>query len=237
MRQVWIILTTVAIATSVVLAQPPTTQPADRDRPGRIGGPSHGDGRHGGRQLEPLSEDQQAELLEALGSRFPKRRQELLQLREDHPDHFQQVTARLWRWYQEWKLLPAEAQETAMLEQELKIQAIQLVRQWREAKDPDEKKALRLKLRDVLTKKFQASQELREKRLAAMQDQIKQLRAENADRTESRDEIIDEQVDQILASPHGRGRGSLRPHSRPRPDRKPDDKSDQPATQPADDES
>jgi len=197
----------ISVSVSLAWGDPPTTQPSTPDASGRAVSPDGPRGRPGqrhrpnGRKPVELSEQQEGELLEALGIRFPRRREQLAQLKADHPDHYRRVLGRLWRWYEEWQLLPEEARETAMIEQELKIQAIHLVRKYRAATDLDEKTRALAALREVLIKRFKVSQDLREKRLAAMQAQIVLLRKENAERDKKRDEIIEEQLKRMLTSP------------------------------------
>lgn len=194
-----ILLAVVLLASSPALAQPTTTDDASGRQRGAHGGREHPRAR-------ALTEEQEAELLDALGSRFPHRREELLKLKEEKPDLYPHIMGRLWHWYQEWQRLPDDAKEFAMLEQELNIQAIKLARAWHNA-EPEEQEAIEKKLREVLREKFDASQKVREVRLAAMQKQIEELRKENAERSEKRDEIIEEQLTRALSDPHGsRGR-------------------------------
>ena len=211
-RHTWLtVLLAGALLTSAALAQP-TTPPADEAATRSVDAPTDHPGRQPGRPRATrdagLTAEQEFELLEALGSRFPHRREELLQLKQDKPDLYPHVLGRLWHWYEEWQRLPDDAKEFAMTEQELKIQAIKLARQWQEA-DPKDRGPIEEQLRDVLRRKFDVSQRLREVRLAAMQRQIEQLRRENAERAEKRAEIIEEQLTRALTSPHGsRGRPS-----------------------------
>ena len=200
-RHLWltILLAIVLLASSAAQAQPATTADDSADAPTALQ-VDRGGRRHA--QTGALTDEQEAELLEALGSRFPHRREELLELKEDKPDLYPHIMRRLWHWYQEWQRLPDDAKEFAMLEQELNIQAIKLAREWHLAESEDQQ-AIEEKLREVLAKKFDVSQKLREVRLAAMQEQIEQLRQENAERSENRDEIIEEQLTRALSNLHG----------------------------------
>lgn len=204
-RHSWltILLAIVLVASSAAVAQP-TAPPADTDTDSAET-PTARTTARGGRHranVQPLTDDQEAELLEALGSRFPHRREELLALKKEKPEIYVHVIARLWHWYEEWQRLPDEAKELAMQEQELNIQAVKLAREWHLA-EGDDQQAIEEKLRDVLAKKFDVAQKLREVRLAAMQKQIEELRKENADRSKKRDEIIEEQLTRALTNPHG----------------------------------
>jgi hypothetical protein len=201
-RHSWltILLAVALLAPSLAVAQP------DKDDDAQPGRHDAAEGRRS-TEAEPITEEQETELLEALGSRYPHRRDELLKLKENKPDIYSHVITRLWHWYEEWQRLPDDAKEFAMEEQELSIQAIKLVRKWHMA-EPEEQPTIMEELREVLTRKFEVNQKLREVRLAAMQKQIEQLRKENAERSANQDEIIGEQLTRALANPHGARRSS-----------------------------
>jgi len=188
-----------------------------------------------------LTDEQEAELLEALAERLPHRHEQLLELKKERPDHYKHVIARLWMWYKDWKLLPDETKEDAMQEQDLHIESIRLAREYRAA-DASERRQIRAKLKGVLKRKFELSLRVREQRLAAMQKEIQRLREENADRQAKRDQIVNDQVSSILQVPDDRPPRPDREGRPPRPDAEadpPDEPAEpesRPTTQPADDE-
>ena len=240
-----VVLTVLAAAMADPPADPPPAEPADPPAATtQPAGPAEGAAvepaepttrPHATRPpVKPLTEEQEKELLQSVQRRFPRRYKELTQLRKDNPERYQRVLARMWRWHQRWKHLPEEARKAAAQRDEMKIQAYHLVRTWRQTSDRQKKRQIETKLRKVLVEKFNAEQELREKRLAAMQREIQTLRKENAERAKKRDQIVREQLRRMLLNDRpDDGRGHPGRSDRPRGGRPPRAGSPAPTTQPA----
>ena len=237
-----VVLTVLAVAMAEPPADPPAAEPTDppaattQPAEGAAAEPAEPSTRpHAHRPpVKPLTEEQEKELLESVQRRFPGRYKELTQLRKDNPERYQRVLARMWRWHQRWKYLPEEARKAAVHRDEMKIQAYHLVRTWRQTSDRRKKRQIETKLRKVLIEKFNAEQELREKRLAAMQREIQTLRKENAERAKKRDQIVREHLRRmLLADGPDDGRGHPGRSDRPPGDSPPPAGSPAPTTQPA----
>ena len=243
-----VVLTVLAAAMADPPVDPPPAEPADSPAATtQPAGPAEGaavepaepsTGPYANRPaVEPLTEEQEKELLQSVQRRFPRRYKELMQLRKDNPERYQRVLARMWRWHERWKYLPEEARKAAVQRDEMKIQAYHLVRTWRQTSDRQKKGQIETKLRKVLVEKFNAEQELHEKRLAAMQQEIQALRKENAQREKKRDQIVREQLRRMLLedAPVGPDDGPDHPgrSGRPRGHRPPRAGPPAPTTQPA----
>jgi hypothetical protein len=209
-----LIAATVALSSSWVLADPPPEKatddapqevtkdpnpPAKDETPKAEEKPKEHRRRPLRTDVKPLTKEQEAEFLTDLKDRFPDRHEQFMKLKESNPEHFHQALARMYQWQERWKHLPEEARQAAMADQDLKIQAMHLSRRCQNEKDPKRQEELKEELREVLLKRFESEQKLRETRLAAMQEQLKHLEQEIAERAENRDEIVDKQLTRMLA--------------------------------------
>jgi len=191
---------------------PPADQPAEGppQHPPRLPGQTHlSEGPpHAGRpSRQPLTEEQKAELLKFSQDHLPHRYEDFVKLSETKPRVYQFVMMRMWDWYQQWKVMSAEAQEASITEHDLRMEAFMVLRRWRETEDPDEKAQLKAELRDALGRHFDAEQRLREIQLAELEERIEQVRQELQQRAEDRDAIVTDHMERMLQfRPRHRGR-------------------------------
>jgi len=129
---------------------------------------------------------------------LPRQYEDFVKLSETKPRHYQFVMARMWAWYEQWKVMSPEAQEASITEHDLRMEAFMVLRRWRETEDPDEKAQLKVELRDALGKHFDAEQHLREIQLAELEERIEQVRQELQQRAEDRDAIVTEHMERML---------------------------------------
>jgi hypothetical protein len=84
-------------------------------------------------------------------------------------------------------------------------QSAQLVHDYVKAEKDDEKKEIRKKLADALSKQFDAHMEQQQKELTALEKQIADLRAILKKRQDAKTDIIDRRMDQLIRDAEGLG--------------------------------
>jgi hypothetical protein len=84
-------------------------------------------------------------------------------------------------------------------------EASQLAQQYIKAEKEEEKRQLRRKLTDVLTKQFDAHLEQQKKELEALEKQIERLRSTLDKRREAKDKIIERRIEQLVEEAEGLG--------------------------------
>jgi hypothetical protein len=206
-------LAVVLLCGAVVMADPPADPPSDGgqavDRPAdrppppmppapAQASPGERPPRGGRPSLQPLTAEQQAELLKFVQEHLPSQYEDFVKLSETKPRNYQFVMARMWAWYEQWKVMSPEAQEASITEHELRMEAFMVLRKFRETEDPAEKEQIKAELREALERHFDAEQRLREVQLAELEECIGQVRQELQQRTEDRDAIVAENMEQML---------------------------------------
>jgi len=206
-------LAVVLLCGAVVLADPPADPPNDEGQaadqpadspprhPPRLPDQTHlGEGPpHAGRpSRQPLTEEQEAELLKFVQEHLPSQYEDFVKLSETKPRNYQFVMARMWAWYEQWKVMSPEAQEASITEHNLRMEAFMVLRRCRETEDPDKKAQLKAELREAMGKHFDAEQRLREIQLAELEERIEQVRQELQQRAEDRDAIVTEHMERML---------------------------------------
>ncbi|HUT01407.1 MAG TPA: hypothetical protein VM031_03050 [Phycisphaerae bacterium] len=182
-----------------------TTRPA-RSRPSRRPG-SRGSGRFG----QPLTKEQEQEVLEYLKTKRPELHKQAMSERQRDPRRYRRTIRSMWHFISRMKALPPKLRDAHEVHQATYIRMWQLARELKETKDPSRQKELRKELRDLAERNFDASQIVREHRLSQLSEEIKRLKAELKKRAEDREAVVREMVDRMI-----------RPRRRsPRPDEKP----------------
>ena len=185
-------------------------QPAGRDadpRPPKASSPGEGDVR----PAAAVNEQQEAELLGALADKRPDEARRLRKLKEENPREYRFALVAAWKQYQTWKDLPPEVQKMFASQQQARLDAWRVSRDFFSAKDPNQKERIRARLMEILGVEFDAEQGVREFRLGQLEDQLKRLRAELRDRADRRAQVIEQNLQDLLASKsRPKGDGDLR---------------------------
>ncbi len=184
----------------------PSLRPTGRPpvRPGPGPGPGgheagHGRGPNGRRpELTPLTDEQEAELLDFIQRRMPGRYDSFVDMAEDNPQHYEFVMSRMWGWYQEWLTMPPQAQLMSIREHDLRMESFIILRRWRDAESEEEKEQIREELRDVLEQHFDVEQELRELQLVELERRLEQVRQNVRQQAADRDTIVSEHLERML---------------------------------------
>jgi hypothetical protein len=171
------------------------SQPADPMRPPRPPGSRHDPPREGETPEAPLSEAQQAELLEHLRERRPMLYQRLIELRETSPLRFRNDLRRLWRW--------SNAREQARGElARHRRQTIRrlwpLARQYHRSADPAERLELRERMREQIREHIRRQHERLESRLEQLREDLERFHDEIRSRVEHRGQILDRRLQWLL---------------------------------------
>lgn len=161
----------------------------------------------------PLTDAQEKDALAYIKEHRPDEYDRLLKIKDDRPHLYRMALASTWHMMQ----MPAEIQKLAEQEQQARLKAWRLSREFLKA-DEAQKATLRKELTDTLGTAFDAEQQMRERRLAQLEDEIGHLRAQVKDRVEQRGRIIEENLKNLLEQT---GRGpmglGLRPHAPSKP--------------------
>ncbi|MDY6913292.1 MAG: hypothetical protein SVT52_02385 [Planctomycetota bacterium] len=191
------------------------------DRPGPPGrmwrpGPHRPDRPTTRPHMAPLSEARQKELLEALQKCNPVMHHRLVRLQAEDPQRYRWAMRSMWGWYQRWKSMPPEVQVAVIAEQNERIRAWRLVRKIHRETDEARKASLTAELREVVVKHFQCEQKVREHRLERLEEHIRRLRTELAERRRQRDQIVQTRTNRWLqATTQPAGRRRHRPTTQP----------------------
>jgi len=192
-RRATLVLTTILLSGMAAFLW---AQPAGRDANGRPPqGPPVGDG-----DFRPVTEQQETELLGVLAEVRPEEAASLRRLKEENPRAYRARLQVAWRAYQVWRDLPPEMRKLWWAQQGARLEAWRQAQNWQSAKDPSQKERIRARLLETLGTEFDAEQGLREHRLGQLEEQLKRLRAELKERAEHRTQVIEKNLQDLLAS-------------------------------------
>lgn len=170
---------------------------------------------HGHRRMSPdsrpVTPEQEAELLEMLKRRQPKRHERMLKFREEHPDKYQRLLPRAWQWYQHFESLPPEVREVHLQLHEVRMNIWRISEKLAKVDEPGKKARLKEKLERAVGKQFDLEQKLLEQRLTELEEQLHRLRADLARRTAERQQIIKRRSEAMLQGRDRWKRSTTRP--------------------------
>ena len=121
----------------------------------------------------------------------------------------------MWPWYVEnWKGKPPEVQKAAVTALVERLRTYRIVRELRKTEDAAQRKQLRQKLLESVTRRFDAEYTMVQHRLRVQKEQIRRLEEKLEKDAKQRDEIIRRRVERVLSGRRlgGKHRG---PASRP----------------------
>ena len=182
----------------------PATQPAAATQPATTMAatmPEIGDIELPARRPRPrLTAEQEAEVLEFLKQRRPEQYQQLIKMRGEDDAGYHRSLRAVEGFLRRWRNLPEKIRESTLRERDARIRALQMVKQFQQAKDPADQARLRGELRQAVAELFEAEQVIREHRLAELEAQIAELRKELESRRARGAQGLDERVEQLLQS-------------------------------------
>jgi len=158
--------------------------------------------RGGWRGGPRLTEEQEEELLAAIKKWMPERHARLAALKESNPGRYAAYLAGVWRWYQGFKQMPEDVQKATIARQNAQVRIGVLLERARETESEGERDRLRQQIAKQVAVMFDAEQVEREYRLSRLEQRIQDLRKELKHRSEQREKIIAQRVQQLLSGEH-----------------------------------
>jgi len=142
----------------------------------------------------PLTAQQEREVLEYLKENREAYYSKLMELKGQDSQRYARAISRMHRFVRKWQRMPEGVRQAINEERELQVRIMALIRQMRQTEAQAERQKLSTELAEVVAQHFEAEQSLRERRLADLANQIKDLRKELDRQRKQRDEIIAERV-------------------------------------------
>ena len=171
----------------------PTTRPAGAARRGALTPV----GARSMRASAKLTAEQEKEVLAYLESRRPEIYKEVLAQQQKDPIRYRRTLGRIYPFIVKVRKLPepvALAYETL---QQTHVNLWRLAREYNSAKNADKKRDVESRMLNQARKQFEAEQLVRSHRLADLEEQIRSLKAQLAQRASDRETLIQETLDRF----------------------------------------
>ena len=181
-----IIMLSLAIFAAAALlgALGPGLSGASPDEPGApkdADAPTAPRGDHAGPLLRThpvrLTEEQEQQMLDMIKQSWPERYARLMELKRSDPGRFSMFLRVHWGLFQRWKDSPPEVQKAWVELTDTKAEIGRTLREYHEASE-EKKPELKAALRVLLGRQLEAEHTIYRHRLAALEKQIAELRAE-----------------------------------------------------------
>jgi len=196
-----IVAFSVAIAMAERSAKSPAEKPAenklaDKSKPK---GPTIPHIPPTSRPRADLTPEQEAQLLADLKQSSPDLYYaHLIALKKTNPKLYRRALGYAWRKYVQWRDAPKKVRDQVVAEREATIEIGKLVYSIGQEKDPGRKAKLTAKLKQAVTRKFDAEIVIRDYRLAQLEKRLKDYRAELKERTAKRAGLIEQRYKEWL---------------------------------------
>jgi hypothetical protein len=156
--------------------------------------------RHGGRRrhYRGLTEQQEKEFLAEIKDKRPFGYRMLTKLKERNSRRYRAVLYQHWLEWQRFKRMPEKVQEALEDIQEGRKTLVELIGLYNRTKDEDARAKLKSRIRTAVVKVFDADLVVRAHKLSELEERIKQLKKDLAERQENRDDEIDSKVKKLL---------------------------------------
>ncbi|MFP4054128.1 MAG: hypothetical protein ACLFV7_09720 [Phycisphaerae bacterium] len=163
-------------------------------------------GHRGGRRrhYRGLTEEQEKEFLAEIKEKRPFGYRMLMNLKERNSRRYRMVLYQHWLEWQRFQRMPEKVQEAMEDIQDGRKTLVELIALYRRTEDEEEKAKLKSRIRSAVVKIFDADLVVRDHKLSELEERIKQLKKDLAERKENRDDEIDSKVQNLLRL---RGRG------------------------------
>ena len=200
----------VLVATSLLLQAADEGSKGDESRPprrgmrspGRAGGPAgmgEGMGRRSRRgRRKPITPEQEKQILEFSKEHMKHHYDRLMKLREENERAYRRTLGFLWPRVQSMMSMSPEMRQAHLDENRLRVEIFQTVKDYREAIGPEEKEELKQELQELVARKFDAEQKVREYRLRELEAQLSRLKKQLIQRTAERGKIIEDKIGRLL---------------------------------------
>jgi len=171
----------------------PTTRPAGTGHRGAL----NPVGARPMRTATKLTEEQEKEVLAYLKSRRPEIYNEVLAQQQKDPVRYRQTLGRIYPFIVKMRRLPVQVALAYETLQQTHVNLWRLAREYNAADTADKKQDVESRMLNQARKQFQAEQLVRGHRLADLEEQIRNLKAELAQRANDRETVIKETLDRF----------------------------------------
>jgi len=183
------------------LREPRERGPGPRE--GRKGepGPRH---FRGSTMFRDATEKEIEDILAFTGEYLPTVHEDLVRLREGDPDRFRQMCRRLRFEIRQLHALRAENEEAfrkAIEERQLEGRIRERIEALHQTENPADRDRLRRELREMLQRRFKAELFARRAQVRHLEEVLKRIRQELAEREARREEFINQQLEEMTRPP------------------------------------
>jgi len=207
-------------------AEKPATRPSGA---GQRLGASEPDGSKSSRSPTKLTPEQEQEVLDYLKSRRPEVYDEVIAQREKDPTRYRRTLRSVYPFVARVRKMPEEIANAYESLQQTHMALWRLSREYNSTDSPAKKRDIENGMKEQARRQFEAEQLVRRHRLAELEEQIRNLKAELDQRAADSDTVIREAVERSKKSvsryekDKDRGpTGEKAERPRPQPTRKPD---------------
>lgn len=144
-----------------------------------------------------LTKAQEQELLDFLKANESSQYQRLVSLSETSPATYHSIARSWYTWMESIKKYPPQLQKAYVLQQEAYTKVYRLMNDIRQA-TPQQRPQMTAELRTLVSGLLDAQMQVREFRLAQLEDQLKLLRDELRRTKDQREKLVDESVASYL---------------------------------------
>jgi hypothetical protein len=175
-------------------AEKPTTRPAGAvRRPGA----SESDGSKGYRGPAQLTAEQEQEVLDYLKSRRPEVYEEVVAQREKDPARYRRTLRSMYSFVARARKLPEGVAQAYESLQQTHVALWRLSREYNNSDSPEKKLEIENSMKEQAGRQFEAEQLIRRHRLAELEEQIRNLKAELDQRAKDSEAVIRETVERL----------------------------------------
>lgn len=217
---------TAAIAL-VLIAAPGSAQPderrgptaSDRDRDDQPDKRGFGDRRRFGDRAPELTDQRIEQMMTVINEHAPEYAAQLESLRERDPEAFRKLLRKLAPRFEAARQFHERDPEGFALHMRYKRLSAEIgrtVHRYRKTSDDSEKTELRDRLRELVDQRFALQIEQARREVVRIEQRLDTLRTEIAQREQNREQLVDEQLDKVLAASPDIDRGPFGPRDDPR---------------------
>ena len=147
---------------------------------------------------ERLSAEQIERIIAFAKEYLPEEYQQIELIKQEDPQRARLMLHRLWWLYRRVRQFPPEIRKAAVERHRLNLAIIQTRRDFIKCTNETERKKLKAKLRNLLSKQFDYDQAVKEWRVKQLEKQIAELKAQIERRKNEKDKIIAERLNRLL---------------------------------------
>jgi hypothetical protein len=154
---------------------------------------------HGPRRNGPVTATEERQIVEFVKTYMSQHYDRLIDLRDTHPRRYR-ITLRFLRpRVQKLQAMPEATRKAHLREVKLKVQIYKTTRAYQSADSEGQKLQFRRQLHDLLAEQFDIEQKLQAHRLEQLEEQLQRLKDELKHRSEHREKIITDRLEDILS--------------------------------------